>query len=280
MIHDLRYAFRSLLKTRGFTAVAVLTLAVGIGANTAIFSVAHALLLSPPDFPEPGRIMVLNETRLPQFPTYPVSGANYLDWQANVKSFETLGGARNISLTYSGGQEPQRLAAKRATASYFPVFAIPPLRGRLFSPEEDTEGGRKVTILSYALWQSLFGGQDSVLGRTFLLNGDSYEIIGVMPPGFQQGSGIQLWVPMALTANERSDDYRGAHFLEVYGRLRPGVAQAQALSELVTYNESLRKNIPTRTKVAARPSSPWPSLTTRTSAGSCRCSLAQRLACS
>src|SRR3954468_728053 len=93
MLHDLRYAFRSLLKTRGFTAVAVLTLAVGIGANTAIFSVAHALLLSPPDFPAPGRIMVLNETRLPQFPTYPVSGANYLDWQANVKSFETMGGA-------------------------------------------------------------------------------------------------------------------------------------------------------------------------------------------
>jgi len=248
MLHDLRYAFRSLLKARGFTVVAVLTLAVGIGANTAIFSVAHALLLSPPGFPEPGRIMVLNETRLPQFPTYPVSGANYLDWKANVKSFETLGGACNIALTYTGGQEPQRLKAKRATVSYFTVFGIAPLRGRLFSPAEDTEGGPRVTILSYALWQALFGGQDSVLGRTFLLNGDSYQIIGVMPPGFQEGSGIQLWVPMALTADERSDNYRGAHFLEVFGRLRPGVPQAQALQDLVTYNESLRQKYPDSNK--------------------------------
>jgi putative ABC transport system permease protein len=248
MLHDLRYAVRSLLKTRGFTVVAVLTLAVGIGANTAIFSVAHALLLSPPDFPAPDRIMVLNETRLPQFPTYPVSGANYLDWQANVKSFETLGGAANIALIHTGGEEPQRLKGKRATVSYFTVFGTAPLRGRLFSDEEDKEGGRKVTVLSYALWQSLFGGQDSALGRTFLLNGDSYEIIGVMPPGYQEGSGIQLWVPMALTADERSDYYRGAHFLEVFGRLRPGVSQAQALQDLVTYNEGLRKKYPDSNK--------------------------------
>ncbi len=248
MLHDFRYAFRSLLKTRGFTVVAVLTLALGIGANTAIFSVAHALLLSPPDFPEPGRIMVLNETRLPQFPTYPVSGANYLDWKANVKSFETLGSAANLALTYTGGQEPQRLKAKRATVSYFTVFGVAPSRGRFFTEQEDAEGGEKVTILSHALWQSLFGGQDSALGRTFLLNGDSYKIIGVMPPGFQEGSGIQLWVPMAFTADERSDDYRGSHFLEVYGRLRPGVSQAQALQDLVVYNEGLRQKYPDSNK--------------------------------
>ncbi len=248
MVHDFRYALRSLLKTRGFTAVAVLTLAVGIGANTAIFSVAHALLLSPPDYPEPGRIMVLNETRLPQFPTYPVSGANYLDWQANVKSFETLGGAANLALTYTGGQEPQRLKAKRATVSYFTVFGVAPWRGRFFTAEEDQEGGERVTILSHALWQSLFGGQDSALGRTFLLNGDAYKVVGVMPPGFQEGSGIQLWVPMAFTADERSDDYRGAHFLEVFGRLRPGVTQFQALADLVTYNEGLRIKYPDSNK--------------------------------
>ncbi|HVT74776.1 MAG TPA: ABC transporter permease [Lacunisphaera sp.] len=248
MLHDLRYAFRSLLKSRGFTAVAVLTLAVGIGANTAIFSVAHALLLSPPDFPEPGRIMVLNETRLPQFPTYPVSGANYLDWKAHVKSFATLGGSANIALTTTGGLEPQRLKGKRATVSYFTVYGTAPMRGRIFTEKEDTENGPKVAILSYALWQSLFGGQDSVLGRTFLLNGDSYEIIGVMPPGFQEGSGIQLWVPMAFTADERSDEYRGSHFLEVCGRLAPGVTQAQALQDLVAYNETLRKKYPDSNK--------------------------------
>ncbi len=248
MLHDLRYVFRSLRKSRGFTVVAVLTLALGIGANTAIFSVAHALLLSPPGYPEPGRIMVLNETRLPQFPTYPVSGANYLDWKASVKSFETLGGAANLALTYTGGQEPQRLKAKRATVSYFTVFGIAPLRGRLFSAAEDTEVGHRVTILSHGLWQSLFGGQDSALGRTFLLNGDAYEIVGVMPPGFQEDTGTQLWVPMALTADERSDDYRGSHFLEVFGRLRPGVTQAQALQDLVTYNESLRKQYPDSNK--------------------------------
>ena len=245
---DLRYACRSLLKTRGFTVVAVLTLAVGIGANTAIFSVAHALLLTPPDFPEPGRIMVLNETRLPQFPTYPVSGANYLDWKANVKSFETMGGAARFFPIYTGGPQPQRFVGRRVTVSYFDVFGVAPLRGRLFSPKEDVLGGPKVTLLSYALWQSQFGGQESVIGHTFLLNGDSYEIIGVMPPGFQQGGGIQLWVPMAFTADEQSDDYRGAHFLEVFGRLRPGVTQAQALQDLVAYNETLRKKYPDSNK--------------------------------
>ncbi len=248
MLHDIRYAFRSLRKTRGFTVVAVLTLAVGIGANTAIYSVAHALLLTPPDYPEPGRIMVLNETRLPQFPTYPVSGANFIDWQANVKSFEALGATANIALTYTGGQEPQRLKGRRATVSYFTVFGVAPWRGRFFTDAEDREGGERVTILSHALWQSLFGGRDSALGRTFLLNGESYKVVGVMPPGFQEGTGIQLWVPMAFTADERSDDYRGAHFLEVFGRLRPGVTQAQALADLVTYNEGLRIKYPDSNK--------------------------------
>src|SRR2546426_985157 len=113
MLSDLRFAFRQLIKAKGFTTVAVLTLALGIGANTAIFSVAHALLLRPPGYPEPERIMVLMEMRLPQFPTYPVSGANFLDWQSNLKSFAKIGGTKNIFLNYSDGTQPQRLNAQR-----------------------------------------------------------------------------------------------------------------------------------------------------------------------
>ena len=217
-MHDLRYALRQLLKSPGFTTVAILTLALGIGANTAIFSVVHAILLRPPVYPEPERIMVLMEMRLPQFPTYPVSGANFLDWQSNLKSFAKIGGTRNISLNYSDGTHPQRLNAQRATLSYFEVFATPPLQGRLFTAEEDEKGGN-VAVLSYGLWQSLLGGDTNALGRSVLLDGAAYQVVGIMPAAFQQGSGVQLWVPMAFTDSERSNDQRGVHFLEVFGRL-------------------------------------------------------------
>ena len=247
MLSDLRFAFRQLSKARGFTAVAVLTLALGIGANTAIFSVAHALLLRPPGYPEPDRIMVLMETRLPQFPTYPVSGANYLDFQSHLKSFAKLGGVKNIFLNYSDGARPQRLNAQRATLSYFEVFATPPHRGRLFTAEEDEHGGN-VVVVSYALWQSLLGGDAHALGRTLQLDGVACTVVGVMPVDFQRGNGVQLWIPMAFTDGERSNDERGAHFLEVFGRLKPGVTPAQALAELQTFNHGLQLQYPDSNK--------------------------------
>lgn len=247
MLHQLRLTARQLAKSPLFAAVTILTLALGIGANTAIFSVAYALLLRPPAYPEPDRIMVLMEARLPQFPTYPVSGANYLDWQTHLKSFAKIGGTQNIFLNYSGGTQPQRLSAQRAALDYFEVFATPPLRGRIFTAEEDVHGG-KVTVLSYGLWQSLFGGDAQALGRTLLLDGAAYTVIGVMPPEFQQGSGVQLWVPMALTDPEKSNERRGAHFLEVFGRLKPGVTPAQALEELEVFNHSLQLQYPDSNK--------------------------------
>ncbi len=247
MLADLRFALRSLLKTPGFTLVAVLTLALGIGANTAIFSVVHAILLRPPGYPEPDRIMVLMEMRLPQFPTYPVSGANFLDWQSHLKSFAKIGGTKNIFLNCSDGTQPQRLNAQRATLSYFEVFATPPLRGRLFTAAEDEKGGN-VAVLSYGLWQSLLGGDPHALGRSLLLEGAAYTVVGVMPPGFQQGSGVQLWVPMAFTDSERSNEQRGVHFLEVFGRLKPNVTPAQALGELEVFNDGLQLQYPDTNK--------------------------------
>ncbi len=247
MLTDLRFAVRSLLKSPGFTIVALLTLALGIGANTAIFSVVHAILLRPPGYPEPDRIMVLMEMRLPQFPVYPVSGANFLDWQGNLKSFAKIGGTRNIFLNYSDGTQPQRLNAQRATLSYFEVFATPPLRGRLFTPEEDEKGG-KVAVLSYGLWQSLLGGDTHALGRSLQFDGATYIVVGIMPADFQQGSGVQLWVPMAFTDSERSNEQRGVHFLEVFGRLKTNVTPAQALGELDVFMHGLQLQYPDSNK--------------------------------
>lgn len=247
MFSHLLPACRQIAKSPGFSAVVILTLAVGIGANTAIFSVAHALLLRAPDYPESDRIMALTETRLPQFPTYPVSGANFLDWRASLKSFQALGGARTIQLNCSDGDRPRRLTVQRATRGFFDVFATPPLRGRLFTPtEEDT--GRRVALLSYALWQSLCGGRDSALGESLTLDGSTFEIIGVMPAGFHAGSGVQLWVPMSFTAAERSDAHRGAHFLEVYGRLQTGVAPEEARAELTALQHTLQEQHPDSNK--------------------------------
>lgn len=247
MLYTLRIAVRSLLKARAFTLVAVSTLALGIGANTAIFSVVHALLLRPPAYPEPDRIMVLTETRLPQFPTYPVSGANFLDWQRHLKSFETLGGARNTIVDYSDGVRPRRLDGQRATRGYFEVFATAPSLGRVFSAEEDA-GGTKVTVISHALWQALFAGEAAAVGRSLLLDGTPHRVIGVMPAHFQKAGRVQLWLPMAFTTQERSDEYRGAHFLDVVGRLRPGVTPEQALEELGALAHDLQRRYPDSNK--------------------------------
>src|SRR5882757_5808736 len=233
-MQDLKFALRQLLKAPGFTTVAVLTLALGIGACTAIFSVVDGVLLRPLNYPEPARIVVLKETQLPDYPEFSVSPPNFLDWEKQTKSFAHLAAYSGAPLNLTGDGEPQRLFGLRATAHYFEVFGIQAALGRTFLPEEDAPGKNHVVVLSFPFWQRVLGGAADAVGRPLQLNGEPYLVIGIAPPGFGQTSAnkIDAWVPMAFAADETSNDSRGAHYINVVGRLQPGVTAIQANAEL------------------------------------------------
>ncbi len=186
-MNDLRFAFRQLLKNPGFAAVAILTLALGIGACTAIFSVVNGVLLRPLDYPQPDRIVVIHETNLPQFPEFSVSPPNYLDWVKQTKSYSFLAAFGGMQVNFTGDGEPQQLVGAKATAHYFDVYGIKPVLGRFFAPEEDAPGKNHVVVLSHPFWQRVFGGAGNVIGRVIQLNGESYTVVGVAPPGFRSG---------------------------------------------------------------------------------------------
>jgi putative ABC transport system permease protein len=164
MLNDLRYAVRQLSKAPGFTAVAILTLALGIGACSAIFSVVNTVLLRPLDYPEAGRIVAIRETQLPEFPEFSVSPPNYLDWEKQTKSYEYLAAYAGANVNLTGEGEPQRLVGVKATAHYFDVYGVKPVLGRMLLPEEDAQGKDHVAVLSYPFWQRVFGGGRDVVG--------------------------------------------------------------------------------------------------------------------
>src|SRR5579859_7344646 len=181
LLHDVRYAFRLLAKSPGFTAIAVLTLALGIGTNTAIFSVVNAVLLRPLPFRDPSRLVLVIEKS--KYPTITVSYQNYLDWRDQSHSFESMEAIYGANMTLTGKGEPERLVARRVTAGFFSMLGISPKIGRNFMPEEDSAGGTPVAILSYGLWQRSFGGSNNILGQTINLDAQPYTVVGVMPAG-------------------------------------------------------------------------------------------------
>jgi putative ABC transport system permease protein len=248
MINDLRYAFRQLLKSPGFAAVTILTLALGIGACTAIFSVVNAVLLRPLDYPDPARLVVIRETQLPQFPEFSVSPPNFLDWEKQMKSFENLAAYSGSRINFTGDGEPQQLIGVKATAHYFDVYGIKPALGRTFLPEEDAPGKSHVVVLSYPFWHRVFGGAADVVGRPIQLNGEPYTVVGVAPLGFGIASKVDAWMPMAFDPKETANDNRGAHYLSVAGRLRPGVTVAQAEAELKVLAAQLATQYPDSNK--------------------------------
>jgi putative ABC transport system permease protein len=248
MINDLRYALRQLIKSPGFAAVTILTLALGIGACTAIFSVVNAVLLRPLDYPDPARLVIIRETNLPDFPEFSVSPPNYLDWEKQTKSYEHLAAYSGSRINLTGDGEPQQLVGIKATAHYFDVYGIKPVLGRTFLPEEDAPGKNHVVVLSYPFWQRVFGGAADVLGRPVQLNGEPYTVIGVAPLGFGIASKIDAWMPMAFKPDETANDARGGHYLSVVGRLRPGVTVAQAEAELKVLAAQLAKQYPDSNK--------------------------------
>jgi putative ABC transport system permease protein len=248
MINDLRYAFRQLIKSPGFAALTILTLALGIGACTAIFSVVNSVLLRPLDYPDPARLVVIRETQLPEFPEFSVSPPNYLDWERQTKSFENLAASSGAGINLTGEGEPQRLVGVKATAHYFDVYRVKPALGRTFLPEEDAPGKNHVVVLSYPFWQRVFGGAADVVGRSVQLNGEPYTVVGVAPVGFGLTSKVDAWMPMAFALKETANDYRGNHYLNVAGRLRRGVTVAQAEAELKVIAAQLAEQYPDSNK--------------------------------
>jgi len=244
MFSDLRYAFRQLVKNPGFASVAILTLALGIGACTAIFSVVNGVLLRPLDFPQPDRIVVIRETNLPQFPEFSVSPPNYLDWAKQTKSWQYLAAYSGAQVNLTGKGEPQRLVSVKATAHYFDVYQIKPVLGRTFIPEEDAPGKDHIVVLSHAFWQRVFGSEPNVLGRAIQLNGEPYTVIGVAPPHFGEASKVDTWVPMGFKPDETAADARGGHYLNVVGRLRASVNIASARAELELLAAQLARQYP------------------------------------
>jgi predicted permease len=241
---DLRYGARMLLKKPGFTLVAIITLALGTGVNTAIFSLVNTVLLKPLPFYEPERLVMLwEDASALGFPRSEPAPGNYADWKAQQSTFDDLATLDWKNLDLTGDGEPLKVSAYGVTANLFPLLGVQPTIGRNFSDEEDRPGATKVTILSYGLWQRRYGGEISILGRDIQLNGEKHTVVGVMPAGFQfMQSYIGLWVPAAFTQQELAD--HDNHYLTVVGRLKPGVTMEQAQADLATINERIGREHP------------------------------------
>jgi putative ABC transport system permease protein len=248
MMNDLRYAFRQLIKSPGFTAIAILTLALGIGACSAIFSVVNGVLLRPLDYPNADRIAVIREAQPPQFPEFSTAPPNYIDWTKQAKSFEQIAAYSGAQMNLTGEGEPQRLIGQRATANFFAIYGVQPLLGRWFSGEEDAPGKNHVVVLSQPFWQRVFGGAANVIDKQVQLNGESYTVIGVAPVGFGQQNKVDVWTPMAFKPDETSNDARGAHYVTTIGLLRPGVTVAQADAEMRVIASQLATQYPNSNK--------------------------------
>jgi predicted permease len=243
---DIRYALRVLAKNPAFTLVAVIALALGIGANSAIFSVVDAVLLRPLPFKHPEQLVMLWENAAHQgFPKNTPSPANFLDWQKQVQSFTGIAAMAERSFNLTGVGEPERLGGRRVSANLLDLLGVPAMLGRTFVPEDD-KPGTHVVLLSYSLWQRRFGSDPAVIGRALTLNGESYTVVGVMPrmvqlPGYENVSD-QLWVPIAFPSEEAAQ--RGNHFLEVIARMKPGVTLKQAQAEMETIAARLEQQYP------------------------------------
>ena len=231
LIQDIRYGARLLRKNPGFTAVALITLALCIGANTAIFSVVSGILLRPLPYPEPDRLVRFMQSYSQKgLSPWNMSQMNFAAYREQSRSFEALA-AMSISggANLTGVGEPERIQLIRATADFFKVFEVEPLLGRTFRPEEETPGKNAVCVLSYSFWQSRFGGDPDAVGTTLLLNDVATEVIGVMPEGFdfpERWPAVALWTPLALNPQRQSP-----FFLRGIGRLKPGVSLAEAEAE-------------------------------------------------
>jgi putative ABC transport system permease protein len=232
ILRDTRYGLRLLLRRPGFTAVAALTLAIGIGANAAIFTIAYTLLVKPLPHVDAERLVFINENNLSRgWTSFAVSPANFVDFRAQNQSFERFAAYRARSYNYTGGAAPERLRGLFGTEGFLEILGGTPMLGRGFLPEEFEPGKDLVVVLNYGFWQRAFGGRTDVVNQRILLNGETYTIVGIMHPDWRFGGrDMAVFVPGAFTADERQQ--RGGHYLGALGRLKPGVAVDQAQVEM------------------------------------------------
>jgi predicted permease len=238
---DLRFGLRVLAKQKAFTLVATLTLALGIGANTAIFSVVNAVLLSPLPFPDSHRLVDLFETFKPNgFGS--VSVPNLYDWRQQQTAFDGIAAYTVGNFNLQSGDTPQRLQAVRVESNYFDVLGLRPQLGRTFAKGEDEAGRDRVVVLSDALWRASFAADPEIVNKTIPLNGQSYTVIGVMPASLSALSRTQLWAPLVFSESEKSA--RGTHSFNVIGRLKEGVTLEQAAEQMSTIAARLEQQYP------------------------------------
>src|SRR5437868_5723078 len=205
LAHDLRYGLRLLAKSPGFTAIALLTLTLGIGATAAIFSVVNAVLLRPLPYREPERLVsVFEDASEVGFPRNTPAPGNYTEWKKQRQTFEDVAAMTEGDYNLTGRQgEPEKLGGVAATQNLFSVLGTKPIVGRVFAPEEDRPGAERVALISYRLWRRRFGGDPKLVGQEILLNNQKYSVLGVMPPGFSfPGKNIDIWTPIAFTSKQ------------------------------------------------------------------------------
>ena len=237
-VRDVRYGARTLVKNPGFTIVAVVTLALGIGANTAIFSVIQNVLLRPLPYTEPDKLVEMYNTYMPAVPRGGLSPGDYADWAQQNKSFSEMGGYAEVSQGFNltGEGEPQRVISGYASSSLFPMLGIPLEAGNYFQAEMDRAGSAPVVILSHRLWQSRFGGDPRVVGRTITLDTRRFTIVGVLPAGFQLVRWADLWLPFGQFPDDLTEHVH--HAFTAIARRKPGVSVEQARSDILRLNEA------------------------------------------
>ena len=248
-VRDMRHGMRSLIKSPGFAIAGIVILGLGIGVNSAIFTVVNAVVLRPLPFPDPDRVMRLWQTP-PQSlftdPVFAISPANFIDWEEQNQSFERIAIYRGGRMTLTGNGEPEAVFVLRASADFLPILGMQPTLGRGFTKEDDRDGGPRIAILSETFFRTRFGGNPSVIGSTITLNRNPYTVIGVAPDGTAFVQQAQVWLPLAWTGEERA--VRSNHNYRAIAKLKPGVSVTQAQADMDAISKRLELAYPDENK--------------------------------
>ncbi|MEK6300044.1 MAG: ABC transporter permease [Acidobacteriota bacterium] len=251
LLQDLRYAIRMMAANRSFTAVAVLALALGIGATSVIFSVVNAVLLRSLPFPEPDRIVMVFESDLQQHSKEAIAAANFVDWRGQNQVFENIATYREEGFSLTGTDRPERAAGVVTTAGLFPVLGVQPIVGRVFQADEENRGTGRVAVISRSLWERRFAANANIIGQTLTANGEPLTIIGVMPAGFRFPGESDLWIPPRHSVPEHvlrptvdMSSNRDSHYLSAIARLKPGVTLQQARADMDMVSRNLEEKNP------------------------------------
>ncbi len=238
--HDVRYALRALRNSPGFAAVAIVTIALAVGSNTAIFSFVNGMVLNPLPYPDADRIVRVLERR-PDGGLNSVSTLNYLDWAEQNTVFEVISPRTGWTATWTGGEEPLQLQGGRGTTDFFKIYGLRAAHGRLFAPGEDELGNDKVVVLTHTFWETRFGADPKAVGSSIVLNGDPHEIIGVLEAGVFDRDAAQIWKPLAFEPSNMTRDF---HWFGVFAKLKPGVTLEQARAEMDVIGKRIAAEYP------------------------------------